>query len=102
RGPESYLAGRGVGEPLLLRPSPSMAFAAALASVEPVAFTSRDGLELHGYLTRPAGFTAPGPLVLVVHGGHWGRDYWLYDPEVQFLVNRGYAVLQVNYPGSAG
>jgi dipeptidyl aminopeptidase/acylaminoacyl peptidase len=102
KGYESYLVERGGGEPVLLGRSPSMAFADALASVEPVAFKSRDGLELHGYLTRPAGFTAPGPLVLVVHGGHWWRDYWLYDPEVQFLANRGYAVLQVNYRGSTG
>jgi len=102
KGYESYLVERGGGEPLLLGRSSSMAFADTLASVEPVAFKSRDGLELHGYLTRPPGFTAPGPLVLVVHGGHWGRDYWLYDPEVQFLANRGYAVLQVNYRGSTG
>ena len=102
RGHESYLVERGGGEPVLLGRSSSMAFADALASVEPVAFKSRDGLDLQGYLTRPAGFTAPGPLVLLVHGGHWGRDYWLYDPEVQFLANRGYAVLQVNYRGSTG
>jgi len=102
KGYESYLVERDGGEPVLLGRSPSMAFADALASVEPVAFKSRDGLLLHGYLTRPAGFIAPGPLVLVVHGGHWWRDYWVYDPEVQLLANRGYAVLQVNYRGSTG
>jgi dipeptidyl aminopeptidase/acylaminoacyl peptidase len=102
KGYESYLVERGGGEPVLLGRSSSMAFADALASVEPVAFKSRDGLPLHGYLTRPAGFAAPGPLVLVVHGGHWWRDYWLYDPVIQFLANRGYAVFQVNYRGSTG
>ncbi|HEU4648131.1 MAG TPA: prolyl oligopeptidase family serine peptidase [Gemmatimonadales bacterium] len=42
------------------------------------------------------------PLVLLVHGGPWERDVWAYDPEVQLLANRGYAVLQVNYRGSTG
>src|SRR5206468_2933696 len=53
-------------------------------------------------LAGPSGFGAPGPTVLVVHGGHWARDYWSYAPVVQFLANRGYAVLQVNYRGSTG
>jgi dipeptidyl aminopeptidase/acylaminoacyl peptidase len=102
RGYESFLLERGSGRPVLLGRSASMAFADALATVEPVAFTARDGLRLHGYLTRPPGFSAPGPMVLLVHGGHWWRDYWGYDSVVQFLANRGYAVLQVNYRGSSG
>ena len=69
---------------------------------QPITFTSRDGERLHGYLTRPAGYPAPGPLVLHVHGGHWVRDTWRYDRIVQFFANRGYAVLQVNYRGSSG
>ncbi len=72
--------------------------------MEPVAFAARDGLELHGYLTRPAG--AEGrrvPLIIYPHGGPYGiRDTWEFDPDVQFLANRGYAVLQVNYRGSGG
>jgi dipeptidyl aminopeptidase/acylaminoacyl peptidase len=74
-----------------------------LAAMTPVQFAARDGLVLHGYLTRPKG-AAPGPLpvVLNVHGGPWARDAWGFNPEVQFLANRGYAVLQVNFRGSTG
>jgi len=74
-----------------------------LAAMTPVQFAARDGLVLHGYLTRPKG-AAPGPLpvVLNVHGGPWARDVWGFNPEVQFLANRGYAVLQINFRGSTG
>ncbi len=74
-----------------------------LAPMEPVRFTARDGLTLHGYLTVPPG-TAPRllPLVLNVHGGPWHRDVWGYDPEAQWLANRGYACLQINFRGSTG
>lgn len=64
-------------------------------------FTARDGMDIPVYLTRPAG-DAPAPLVLYPHGGPWYRDHADYDPTVQFLVNRGYAVLQVEYRGSVG
>src|SRR3989442_11379766 len=74
----------------------------ARATPEPITLSPGDGVRLQGYLTRPSGFGAPGPMVLVVHGGHWARDYWSYAPVVQFLANRGYAVLQVNYRGSTG
>lgn len=77
-------------------------YAEALAAVEPVSFRSRDGLTLHGYLARPRGSRGPAPMVLLVHGGPWIRDYWSYSPAVQLLANRGYAVLQVNYRGSTG
>jgi len=73
-----------------------------LAPMEPVRFEARDGLELHGYLTRPRFGDAPWPLVLAVHGGPWARDTWGFDPEAQWLANRGYACLQVNYRGSTG
>ena len=73
-----------------------------LADMEPVTFAARDGLTINGLLTVPAGAAGPRPMVLLVHGGPWARDYWGYDPTVQFLANRGYAVLQVNYRGSAG
>ncbi len=65
---------------------------------------ARDGLTLiNGYLTLPAGKAAKNlPLVLNPHGGPWARDDWGFNPEVQFLASRGYAVLQVNYRGSTG
>ncbi len=74
-----------------------------LAHTEPFAITARDGLELHGYLTAPAGQPARElPTVLLVHGGPWARDAWGYDSEVQWLANRGYLVVQVNFRGSSG
>lgn len=74
-----------------------------LAEMEPVTITARDGLTLHGYLTLPPGAGRRHlPLVLNVHGGPWHRDMWGYDPESQWLANRGYAVLQVNFRGSTG
>ena len=74
-----------------------------LARMEPISFTARDGLPIEGYLTLPpgAGSESP-PMVLNVHGGPWARDGWGYDPEAQWLANRGYACLQVNYRGSTG
>ena len=74
-----------------------------MAPMTPVALTARDGLPLHAYLTLPVA-TEPRrlPLVLVVHGGPWSHDTWGYNPEAQFLANRGYAVLQVNFRGSLG
>jgi dipeptidyl aminopeptidase/acylaminoacyl peptidase len=69
---------------------------------EPIALKARDGQELHGYVTRPAG-DGPHPLVVLPHGGpHSQRDVWEFDPEVQLFANRGYAVLQVNFRGSDG
>jgi dipeptidyl aminopeptidase/acylaminoacyl peptidase len=74
-----------------------------MAEMKPLTYRSRDGLLIHGYLTLPAnGPRTNLPLVMDVHGGPWVRDSWGYNPEVQFLANRGYAVLQVNFRGSAG
>jgi dipeptidyl aminopeptidase/acylaminoacyl peptidase len=74
-----------------------------LAPMKPLTIRSRDGLDLPSYLTVPAGADARNlPLVLNVHGGPWARDSWGYDAEAQWLANRGYAVLQVNYRGSVG
>lgn len=68
----------------------------------PIELPARDGLVLHGYLTRPEG-EGPYPMVVVPHGGpHGVRDRWGYDPETQLLASRGYAVLQVNFRGSGG
>ncbi|GAC1551207.1 MAG: S9 family peptidase [Vulcanimicrobiaceae bacterium] len=74
-----------------------------LAKMSPIVFAARDGLTIHGYLTLPAGVErGPLPTVLYVHGGPWYRDRWGYEPIVQWLANRGYAVLQVNFRGSTG
>jgi dipeptidyl aminopeptidase/acylaminoacyl peptidase len=76
---------------------------AELAEMKPITYTSRDGLTIHGYLTLPQGLKPKKlPLVVNPHGGPWGRDVWGYNPEVQFLANRGYAVLQVNFRTSTG
>ncbi|HEY4284043.1 MAG TPA: S9 family peptidase [Chthoniobacterales bacterium] len=75
----------------------------SLAPKKPVIIKARDGLEMVSYLTIPAGVKPESlPLVLLIHGGPWYRDDDSYDPEVQFLANRGYAVLQVNYRDSTG
>ncbi|MDP8938147.1 MAG: S9 family peptidase [Actinomycetota bacterium] len=74
-----------------------------LASMEPFSFQARDGLTIHGYLTFPPGAGRTGlPAVLNVHGGPWARDTWGYDPEAQWLANRGYLCIQVNFRGSTG
>jgi len=74
-----------------------------LAKMQPVSFQARDGLTIHGYLTLPVGLELKNlPMVLNVHGGPWGRDTWGLDNEAQWLANRGYAVLQINFRGSTG
>ena len=74
-----------------------------LAPMRPISFQARDGLRLHGYLTLPPDPASGSlPMVLLVHGGPWRRDAWGFDHWVQWLANRGYAVLQVNFRGSTG
>jgi len=74
-----------------------------LAEMKPVTYTSRDGLTIHGYLTLPKGKAAKNlPVVVNPHGGPWARDSWRFNPEVQFLASRGYAVFQMNFRGSTG
>jgi dipeptidyl aminopeptidase/acylaminoacyl peptidase len=69
---------------------------------EPFTLKARDGLELQGYVTRPTG-DGPHPMVVLPHGGpHGYHDTWEFEPEVQLLASRGYAVLQVNFRGSSG
>lgn len=71
--------------------------------MEPYALEARDGTQIFAYLTRPNDSEGPFPLVVLPHGGpHGVRDHWQYNPEVQLLASRGYAVLQVNFRGSGG
>lgn len=69
---------------------------------QPVTFTTRDNMTISGYLTYPKGQKQNLPLVVLVHDGPTKRDVWGFDPEVQFLSSRGYAVFQINYRGSGG
>ena len=74
-----------------------------MARVKPIQYTARDGQIIHGYLTLPNGVVPKNlPVVINPHGGPWARDNWGFNPEIQFLANRGYAVLQMNFRGSTG
>lgn len=77
-----------------------------LAEMIPIEYKSRDSLKISGYLTLPNGYTMESakdlPVIVNPHGGPWARDGWYFNPEVQFLANRGYAVLQMNFRGSTG
>jgi len=99
----AYLYNMETGETkFLYKPRPNLP-SEHLAKMEPVKYTSRDGLIIHGYLTTPKGIKAKNlPVIINPHGGPWGRDSWGYNPEAQFLANRGYAVLQVNFRASTG
>lgn len=75
----------------------------SMRPMQPVSFTASDGMQLHGYLTLPKGESSSKlPTVLLVHGGPWSRDLWGFSPMAQWLANRGYVVLQVNFRGSTG
>lgn len=108
RGWKYYLLASSSQAPVLLGESNTSGLAQSLAATRPIRYTARDGLQIHGYLTLPAGVREPRalPMVLLVHGGPWARDVWTYQGTnrsvQQFLANRGYAVLQVNYRGSTG
>jgi dipeptidyl aminopeptidase/acylaminoacyl peptidase len=87
---------------LLFSARPALA-AYELAPMEPFSFRARDGLLVHGYLTFPPGLGRTGLSAVVdVHGGPQVRDTWGYNPEAQWLANRGYLCIQVNYRGSTG
>lgn len=74
-----------------------------LAPMNTIRFTSRDGLTIYGYLTLPLNAEAKNlPIIVNPHGGPWARDFWGFNPEVQFLANRGYGVLQIDFRGSTG
>jgi dipeptidyl aminopeptidase/acylaminoacyl peptidase len=74
-----------------------------LARMEPILFKARDGLEIHGYITYPAGGKRKNlPMVLLVRPDPWTRVYWEFNPEVQWFANRGYVCLQINFRGCRG
>ncbi len=74
-----------------------------MSSMKPISYSSRDGLIIHGYLTIPKNKKAKNlPLIVNPHGGPWIRDFWQFNPIVQFLASRGYAILQMNFRGSTG
>ncbi|WP_409431092.1 alpha/beta fold hydrolase [Mycobacterium sp. SMC-16] len=99
----TYLYDHSTGESRLLFRPYARLDPEKLAPMTPVTITSRDGLDLHAYLTLPVGIEPRDlPLVLLVHGGPWARDCRGFQPDVQLLANRGYAVLQVNFRGSTG
>ncbi|MGL4474004.1 MAG: alpha/beta hydrolase family protein [Shewanella sp.] len=77
---------------------------AKMANMQPISFKTRDGIELHGYLTTPKGSDGKNmPLIVHPHGGpHGPRDYWGFNDEVQFYASQGYSVLQINFRGSGG
>jgi len=98
-----YLYDRSTGQSSFLSSHRRCLENSTLARTTSVSFPATDGLELHGYLTVPPRVVAKNlPCVLLVHGGPWMRDFWGYDPQVQWLANRGYVVLQVNFRGSTG
>nr|NQU93396.1 S9 family peptidase [Bacteroidota bacterium] len=78
----------------------------AMANVYPIEYAARDGLVIPGYITLPKGLTLETakdlPVVVNPHGGPWARDNWGFNPEIQFLANRGFAILQMNFRGSTG
>lgn len=98
-----YLYDKATGKLEFLAESSPWLKEGDLAEMRPVTYSTRDGLTVNGYLTLPRG-VAPRDLPVVVnpHGGPWVRDAWGFNPEVQFLANRGYAVFQPNYRGSTG
>ena len=107
RGTRFYLVSGPDAAPELLGQTSLNLLADALGEKRPVRFQARDGLTINGYLTLPPGVPARGlPMVLLVHGGPWARDGWSASGNSrglqQFLANRGYAVLQLNYRGSTG
>ncbi|HEX5693645.1 MAG TPA: S9 family peptidase [Arenimonas sp.] len=102
--PAYYLFNRDTGSAQFLLASRDWIKPEQMSEMTPISFLARDGTRVHGYLTVPQGSDGKDlPLVLHPHGGpHGPRDMWGFNPDVQFLANRGYAVLQVNFRGSGG
>jgi dipeptidyl aminopeptidase/acylaminoacyl peptidase len=105
-----YRYDRNVGKAVFLFTDRDKLDGQTLSRMVPAIIKSRDGLDLVSYYTLPSGCDEDGdgypdhplPMVLYVHGGPWGRDYWGLDPIHQWLANRGYAVLSVNFRSSTG
>jgi dipeptidyl aminopeptidase/acylaminoacyl peptidase len=99
-----YLFDRQTGEAKFLLAAMDWIKPEQMSPMEAITFKARDGVTVHGYLTVPRFSSGKDlPLILHPHGGpHGVRDRWGFNPEVQFLANRGYAVLQVNFRGSGG
>lgn len=99
-----YLFDRKAGRAKFLLAAREWIDPSKMSHMVPITFKARDGTDLQGFLTIPRGSEGKNlPLVLHPHGGPFGvRDWWGFDPTVQFLANRGYAVLQVNFRGSSG
>lgn len=72
--------------------------------MRPITYTSRDGMRIDGYLTLPKAWKkgSPVPMIVHPHGGPWARDVWGFNREIQFMANRGYAVLQMDFRNSTG
>ncbi|OLL73967.1 peptidase S9, prolyl oligopeptidase active site domain protein [Pseudonocardia sp. Ae168_Ps1] len=103
RDPQTWFYDHATGERRLLFHTRGDLDPDTLAPMTPVTVTARDGRELPSYLTLPVGVAPAGlPLVLMPHGGPWARDWWGLDVSVQLWANRGYAVLQPQFRGSAG
>lgn len=99
-----YLFDRQTGAAKFLLSGRSWIKPEQMSPMRPIQVTARDGTVLHGYITVPRFSEGKNlPLILNPHGGpHGVRDFWGFNPEVQFLANRGYAVLQINFRGSGG
>ncbi len=98
-----YLFDRRTGKSELLYKSRPNLPTEYLSPMTPVKYKARDEMLIYGYITIPKGLEAKNlPVVMLIHGGPWARDYWGYNPVVQFLANRGYAVFQPNFRGSTG
>ncbi len=103
--PEVYLFDRKTKKlTFQYNPRPKLkAYEEFFGTMDPVVYKSSDGLEIPGYLSLPKGVAAKGlPLIVFPHGGPWSRDGWGFNTFAQWLTNRGYAVLQMNFRGSTG
>lgn len=103
RPPEYFVYDR-VKREMAVQPAPYPELRdVALAPMQPLRFAARDGVEIPAYLSVPPGAEARGlPAIVLVHDGPTERVHWGYDPAVQYLVSRGFAVLQPNFRGSSG